>query len=210
MKRILAAGSSILLVTAAWAAHAEQRQLGPHDHGHGTLNIAIEGNSVEMELEVPGADIVGFEHEATTPEQKAQIETAETKLKDALKQFVLPSAASCKVTKANVGIEAEAEHEHEHNHDKGKDAHEDHAHDADGHKDEHEDHDHEGGGHHNEFKVTYALECADTDQIGAIHFAYFKSFPNARALSVTVVSEKRQGSYEVTAASPDLDLSGSM
>ena len=55
----------------AWAAQAQHRELGPHQHGHGTLNIAIEGERVSMELDVPGADIVGFEHAASTADQKA-------------------------------------------------------------------------------------------------------------------------------------------
>ena len=33
-----------------------------HEHGVGTLSIAVEGNDVEIEMVVPGADVVGFEH----------------------------------------------------------------------------------------------------------------------------------------------------
>ena len=36
-------------------AMQEHRELGSHEHGRGTLNIAVEGNKVTMELEVPGA-----------------------------------------------------------------------------------------------------------------------------------------------------------
>ena len=52
-----------LLMTSA-RAEEDHRELGPHVHGHGTLNIAIEDKRVSMELEVPGMDIVGFEHAA--------------------------------------------------------------------------------------------------------------------------------------------------
>lgn len=205
-KRILAASAAISLLTFAQTAQAEQRQLGAHEHGHGALNIAIEGNRVEIELEVPGADIVGFEHAATTPEQKAQVAEAEAQLEDALKQFVLPAAASCRLAKADVEVEAEGEHEHE----KNKEAHKNHDHDQAGHKEEHKDGAHEGEEGHSEFHATYSLDCTQPDEIKSIHFAYFKSFPNAKSLSVKIVSEKQQGSYEVTADKPDLDLSGSM
>jgi Protein of unknown function (DUF2796) len=40
----------------------ERRELGAHEHGHSVLNIAIEGDRIEMELMSPGMDIVGFEH----------------------------------------------------------------------------------------------------------------------------------------------------
>src|SRR5262249_38687966 len=56
-------GSFAVHPAAAQSAH---RELGPHEHGRGTLNIAIEGNRVSMELEVPGMDIAGFEHAAKT------------------------------------------------------------------------------------------------------------------------------------------------
>lgn len=205
-KHILAVSTAISLLTFAQTAQAEPRQLGAHEHGHGALNIAIEGNRVEMELEVPGADIVGFEHAATTPEQKAQVAEAEAQLKDPLKQFVLPAAASCQLAKADVEVEADGEYEHE----KNKEAHKDHDHDKDGNKEEHKDGAHESGEGHNEFHATYALECASPENIKSIEFAYFKSFPNAKSLSVRIVGEKQQGSYEVTADKPDLDLSGSM
>ncbi len=51
---LLAAGVGIAV--PAWTAQAQHRELGPHQHGHGTLNIAIEGGRVSMELDVPGAE----------------------------------------------------------------------------------------------------------------------------------------------------------
>lgn len=208
MNRAIIVGAAIPFLTIAHAAQAEQRQLGPHEHGHGNLNIAVEGNSVQMELVVPGADIVGFEHEATTPEQKAQIKEAEAQLKDVLKQFMLPAAASCKLVKADVEVEVGTEHEHEH--EAGKEAHKELGHEKGKHKDEHKEGAHDGGERHSEFDATYTLDCANPEQIKSIHFAYFKSFPNAKSLSVKIVSDKQQGSYEVTAEKPDLELSGSM
>src|SRR5258708_3075099 len=59
---------------------AGARELRADQHGRGHLNIAVEGNKVSMELEVPGADIVGFEHAAKTDREKAAVETAKTQL----------------------------------------------------------------------------------------------------------------------------------
>ena len=40
----------------------EKRQLDSHEHGVSTLKIALEGQSIQMKLESPANDIVGFEH----------------------------------------------------------------------------------------------------------------------------------------------------
>ncbi len=222
-RSLIAASAAVTLAAFTLPVQAEKRQLGPHEHGHGTLNIAIEGKKVAIELDVPGADIAGFEHEATTPEDKAQLEKAQANLKEALKLFVMPAAASCKLAKAEVELEAEHEHEHEegkeahedHDHEgkeahddhEGKEAHEDHDHEG---KEAHEDHDHEEGARHSEFNATYELDCASPKKIETIQFDYFKVFPNARSLTVNLVSDAKQGSYEVTSEKPVLDLTGNM
>src|SRR5262245_25375966 len=93
------------------AAQTAHRELGPHEHGRGTLNIAVEGNKISMELEVPGVDIVGFEHEAKTREDKATLEKAKQKLSAPLSLFKLPASAGCRVTEAKVEVETgESDH----------------------------------------------------------------------------------------------------
>jgi Protein of unknown function (DUF2796) len=188
-----------LTVTIAAAAFAvslpalaeEHRELGPHEHGHGKLNIAVEGNSVSMELEVPGADIVGFEHEPGTDEQKAAVEKAKATLADALSVFKLPAGVGCKVAEAEVLIQPEDEHEHAEEHE---DAANSDAKEA------------EEGHRHSEFHVTYALDCAAPAKLTSINFKYFDLFAGARVLSVNLVTPKGQTSYEVTREAPKLDL----
>ncbi len=46
--------AAFILATPALAEEATHRQLGPHVHGQGTLDIAIEGKKIEMELVAPG------------------------------------------------------------------------------------------------------------------------------------------------------------
>ena len=66
----------------------------------GTLNIAIEGARLTMELEAPGADIVGFEHKAKTEQQKAAVEKAKQQLAEPQALFKLPAAAGCVLKEA--------------------------------------------------------------------------------------------------------------
>ncbi|MGH1351578.1 MAG: DUF2796 domain-containing protein [Methyloligellaceae bacterium] len=78
-----------------------------HQHGHGTLNIATEGKLILLELEVPGADLFGFETKAETDEQKAAVKKATDILNRPLELFVLPADAACKVENVSVKVEAE-------------------------------------------------------------------------------------------------------
>jgi hypothetical protein len=198
----LAALAAVSLASIPGRAEDEHRQLGAHEHGHGTLDIAVEDNRVSMELEAPGMDIVGFEHEATSDEQKAVLEKAKAELAKPLALFKLPEAAGCSVKEARVALEAEHE-----------DAdHEKHATAEEHHDAKHADADHDGDerGGHNAFHVTYALECEKPASLTAITFDYFKAFAGAQNLTVNVVTTKAQNKYEVSRDKPELDLGGMM
>lgn len=196
-----------LAVLAAGTAHSQSRELDAHQHGHGTLNIAFEGASVVMELEVPGADIVGFEHPAENAEDRALIDAAIAQLAKPLELFVITAAAGCSVTAANVELMGEDDEGHEdQHHDKDKHAN-DHK-DGDDHEDEHAE---KGGDEgHNEFHAEYALTCADPTAIDAIEFAYFERFPNAAELDIQMISDKGAKGFEVERDEPRLSLAGAI
>ena len=164
-------------------AAEEHRELGAHEHGHGKLNIAIEGNRVSMELEVPGADIVGFEHEARTPDQKAAVEKAKVTLSDALAVFKLPASAGCRLAEGKVAVKAGDEHDAAGHKVEAK---------ADGAKEE----------HHSEFHATYAIDCTSPAKLTGIEFKYFELFAGAQELDVNLVTPKGQTRYEVTREQP--------
>jgi hypothetical protein len=204
----VAALAAVSLTSIPVRAEDEHRQLGAHEHGHGTLDIAVEGKRVSMELEVPGMDIVGFEHEATTPEQKAALEKAKADLAKPLALFKLPAAAECAVGEVTVALEAEHGSGHEHGNGKADPAKtEDDDHDDKHAEADHDDDEHEG---HNAFHVTYALHCQKPASLTAITFDYFKAFAGAQNLTVNVVTAKAQNSYEVGRDKPELDLGGTM
>jgi hypothetical protein len=196
---LIAVGAVNMTAGAACAEEA-QRQLGPHVHGHGTLNIAIENKRLEMQLEVPAMDILGFEHDATTDAQKEAVEKAKAELASPLALFKLPAAAGCTVADAKVELAAERHREGE---EAGPAADDNHAAGA--------GHDHDGVlGGHKEFRVTYTLNCARPTALTSIQFDYFKSFTGAQSLTVNVVTAKAQNTYEVTRGAPSLALGGMM
>jgi len=194
----LAALTAVMLAAIPARAEDEHRELGPHVHGHGTLDIAVEGKRVAMELEVPGMDIVGFEHQASTDAQKTAVEKATAQLEEPLTLFKVPEAAGCSVKEAKVALEAEHEHEGD-AHDAKEEKHEEHA-----------DHDEDGHDGHTAFHVTYALDCEVPAALTEITFHYFNAFSGARSLTVNLVTPKAQSKYEVARDKPQLDLTGMM
>jgi uncharacterized protein DUF2796 len=202
------------LAAAAGVSHAQQRQAGAHEHGRGTLNIALEGSRLSMELEAPGADIVGFEHKAKTQAQKAAVEKAEEQLEAADALFQLPAAAGCVLEASTVALES-GDHDHGHSHGAGADAHGDHDHADKGHADKGHGATEGAKGEqaddaHSSFRAEYAFECKAPASLASIGFGYFKVFPGAQKLDVTVVTPKQQSRFEVSRANPRIDLGGMM
>ncbi len=192
-------------LTAAGAAQAQQRQAGAHEHGRGTLNIAVEGTRLTMVLEAPGVDIVGFEHKATTDQQKAAMEKAEEQLGAPQTLFHLPAAAACEFEASSVSMEGD---HHDHGHG-GEAKDHDHAHGA---KSDNHKHDDAAGGQaeHASFRAEYAFNCKAPANLTTIGFEYFNVFAGAQKLDVTVITPKQQSRFEVSRAKPRLDLGGMM
>lgn len=202
---------SLIAFVAAFPALAEEaRQLDAHEHGVGTLNIAIEGTTVAMAFEAPGADIVGFEYAAESDADLAAIEAAVGTLGAPLDLFVMPSAAGCSVVKAMAALEGEEHDNHgEEHHDDHKD-HADDKHDDHGH-DEHAGHDHEKDDHadeagHTEFHAEYTLNCTNPDALTQITFDYFEAFANANEVEVQIITNSGAQAFEVERDTPVLTL----
>ena len=189
MKRIAAAALAALWGAAPGIAEddAPRRDLDAHEHGSGTLNIAVENGAVWMELEVPGADIVGFEHAAESAEDRQAVEAAKAVLARPLDLFAFPEAAGCAVEDAHVAIAGE-EHDEEHG---GEEA------DA---------HDEDEGEPHNEFHAEYTLRCAAPGEIDEIGFPWFTAFPGSEELAANVTSGMGQAAFEVSRDAPTIDV----
>lgn len=182
---------------------AETRSHGAHVHGVGTLDIAFEGGDIQMELEAPGADIVGFEYEATDPEDRKAIDAAIAMLARPLALFEVSDAAGCQVEQAQVSHASLEGDGHAHDDDHSNE--DDHAHED---KHDHDDHAHEVKAGHAAFRATYRLVCADVAAIDTIEFRYFEQFEGAEKLQVQLVSERTASAHDVTRDAPMLDLRG--
>lgn len=155
----------VLLALPAHPATAAEK----HVHGAGQLNVAIEGDTVSIELSAPADDIVGFEHPATTPEDKAAVAKAVAALKDGAGLFVFPTTAGCSLEEAKVesGLLADT-----------KSA-------ADGEA-------------HADFDADYRFRCTQSGKIDGIDVKFFTRFPKAGELAVQAVTPKGQTKRELT------------
>lgn len=165
----------------------ETRQVDKHEHGVGELNIAIQSNTMVLEFMIPGADVVGFEHEAKSEQDKATVSAALTKFDDYNNIFIIPTNSKCILISSKININQEDEHD-----------------DHDGH-DDHDEHQEEA---HNEFYAKYTFECGDIKSLDLLEFPYFETFSNSGELEVQFVSEIGSTSFEVEADSPIINIEG--
>lgn len=192
MRRLLLALPLALLPLAiAYAADEhdhdhEHGSLGAHEHGVGRLDVALEGQTLELELESPAMNIVGFEHEATSAEDKAKVAAAREVLLKPNALFSMPEAAQCSVTSLKLesplfGDKPDAEDD-DHDHAKaGK----------------HEGHSEIHGHYTFACKIPAVLKTLDLSQI-------FRSFPATQKLQVQLISPKGQSGAEVRPGNPKL------
>ena len=194
---------SLLLSALVTVSVAEEtRQVDKHEHGVGELNIAVEGNSIDLEFMIPGADIVGFEYKAKSEADIALVNDALIKFDEFNNIFSIPSTSNCNLVEADISINQGDNHKDEHNHDE----HDDHDEHEDEHDhDDHDEHDEEA---HNEFVAHYSFNCGNIKEIDRISFPYFTTFPNSGELEVQFVSEIGSTSFEVEGDEPFIDLKG--
>ncbi|MCB2009737.1 MAG: DUF2796 domain-containing protein [Geminicoccaceae bacterium] len=199
--RILAL-ANLLALAAGQASAEETRQLPPHEHGVAKVDIAIEGNTVSLDLRAPGADVTGFGHRAESDEDREAVRQAFAKLGSPLDLVVPPAAAGCVVDSADIEIErhtAEAEAE---------------ADDHDEHAEEEHAHDEAGGEHgndetgHSDFHGAYTFVCNDPQALDSFDFAWFDSFPKSRRIVVQIIAETGAHAFEATPQARKIDLAG--
>lgn len=158
-------------ISAESARHHDPHQQDAHLHGLVEMTLAIENHSIELNLESPAANIVGFEHTASTPAQLASINRAKTVL-GSPKQLLTFIGTHCKPTTQEIDISAVSPAAT----NRKKDAHQEHA-----------DH-----GTHSEISARYQFNCARGDKLTAINVHLFELFPRIETIHVAWVSERMQ------------------
>ncbi|PJI48528.1 MAG: zinc-binding protein [Pseudomonas sp.] len=183
---------AVALLPLAAQAHDEHEHgsLGKHEHGVAQLNVALDGKTLELEMDSPAMNFVGFEHAASSDADKATVARVQAQLKQPLQLLNLPASAQCSVQSVELssplfGDAPKAEdHDHEH---------------ADGDHDEHEGH------QHADIDAHYQLTCAQPQELASLDFApLFKRFPATQKIQVQLIGPSGQQGAELTVANPSL------
>ncbi|MDZ5431562.1 DUF2796 domain-containing protein [Pseudomonas fluorescens] len=159
----------------------EHGSLGAHEHGVGRLNAVLDGQTLELELQSPAMNLVGFEHAATTDADKAKVAAARAQLEKPLALFNLANAAGCVVASQELesplfGDKPDADDDHD------KDAKDEHHHD------------------HSEIHAHYQFSCATPGALKTLDLAnIFNTFPATQKIQVQLIGPGGQQGVEVTA-----------
>lgn len=147
-----------------------------HVHGVAELLVVLEGNLLEMKLHSPAMNLLGFEHHATTPEQKAKVESTRKTLADvrALFQF---NPAFCQIADHTVDFGAAVDT---------------HANDEEGHDITKRSEQHDARGHNN-IEASYRYRCERPDELHSLSTLLPDAFPGIRSLQVQWIVGGRQG-----------------
>lgn len=164
----------------------EHGSLGAHEHGVGRLDVALVGGTLEFELDSPAMNLVGFEHLATSAEDKAKVAAAKDVLLKPHALFSIPEAAACNIVSQKLESPLFGDKpDHDHDHD-AKDS-------------EHEEHE------HSEIHGTYKFTCQVPAVLKTLDLStIFKSFPGTEKLQVQLISPKGQSGAEVRPSNPSL------
>ncbi|MFF7106268.1 DUF2796 domain-containing protein [Pseudomonas sichuanensis] len=185
MRRLLLALPFALLPLAVVHAHDEHDHdhgtLAAHEHGVAKLNVVLDGNTLELELDSPAMNLVGFEHAASTDADKAKVAAARQQLEQPLKLFGLAQAAGCKdeAQELQSPLFGDAAH-------------------ADDDGDAHE---HEHGHQHADVNAHYQFTCATPAKLAQLDLdPLFKTFPQTQKINVQLIGPNGQKGVEATAA----------
>ncbi|CRM90656.1 hypothetical protein [Pseudomonas sp. 22 E 5] len=198
MRRLLLALPFALLPLAI--AHAanehdhdhEHGSLGAHEHGVGRLNAALDGQALELELDSPAMNLVGFEHLATSAADKAKVAAVRKQLENPLALFNLPEAAGCVVSSQELnsplfGDKPEADHDDDDDDHDAKDGAHEHHHD------------------HSEIHAHYQFTCATPTALSNLDLSQvFKTFPATQKIQVQLIGPSGQQGVDATAQAATL------
>src|SRR5690606_12713106 len=152
--------------------HQQHGSLTAHEHGVASLNVALDGQTLEIQLQSPAINLLGFEHEAASEADRARVADVRRQLEQPQALFALPIEARCTLREHELDSPLFAGPEHA---------------------------DHEDGRGHSDIDASYRFTCASADALGALELGnFFASFPGTEKLQVQLIGPGGQQGAELS------------
>ena len=217
MRSVTALASALMAGVALAASEDGHREHDPHEHGHGALDIVLEGEELVAELRIPAVNVVGFEHAPRDDAEREAVHEAVVRFANAAAVLVPAADAECEIEDAEVeiagtdhdgnwrvGAQGEVEEGHE-GEDHDSDAHGKHEHEEEEHEEEeghakHEEEEHDGDAGaeaHSELHATYRFHCHAPERLARIDVRVFELLHEAEEIGVRVVTATAQTAMDL-------------
>ncbi|QIZ76196.1 ZrgA family zinc uptake protein [Ferrimonas lipolytica] len=197
-KRTLAL--SLIVLSCSCLSSGVLAQSGAHQHGIAHLNLVQQEGLIEVEVESPLANLVGFEHQPETKQQRQAYATA-IKSFEATAQFSF-NGANCKLVEQQLELPFEvadaAQLEHHH-------AHEEHSHEHHGEK-HHDEELHHGEHHHDHSNLEARYQYSCDGVVTSVKVALFELMPQLETIKSQWFSQQAQGSTNLSKEAAVLNL----
>lgn len=177
---LLALPFALLPLAAAAQDHEEHGSLDKHEHGVASLNVALDGNTLEIQLESPALNLVGFEHAASSAADQAKVAAVRQQLEQPQALFALPIEARCTLKQHELQGALFAP--------RADDEHDEHA--------AHEQGEEQG---HSDISAHYQFACAVPQALKTLELgSFFASFPGTEKLDVQLIGPSGQQGVQLS------------
>ncbi len=156
-------------------AEASFDQRGTHEHGRVTLNVAIDGSTLSLELDAPAINVIGFERAPRSAEEKQRVASVDRWLAGGVGMLGVPATAGCQLTRVEYAApqvaagSKGAAHDHDHDHE--------HATDAEQHAD---------------YTARYTFTCSNPTALAWADLWLMRRLLNVESVDVNLITPRQQ------------------
>ena len=178
MPRSLHISWAAATLLACFAAQAHEP--GAHVHGAAELRVTVDGNQLDIALESPLDNMLGFEHAPRTDKERSAVRAMAAKLRQAQNLFVPTAAAQCTLSSVQLesgALAPELLGEPKPTQPEAKK-------DEDGHAD---------------LDASFGWRCAAPEKLTGMDVRLLQAFPGLRKLNVQVVGPRGQSATVLSA-----------
>lgn len=168
---------------------AGAHQPGAHVHGLATLEVAIDGAAVQIGLDSPLDNLLGFERAPRNEKERQAVRAMALKLHQAATLFIFTPAAQCRLESAGLesAVFAPSLLAPAAGSGKGSDTAKPDAADV-----------------HAELTATWHFQCAAPQALQGVEVRLFQQFSGLKRIDAAVVGPKGQSSAKLSPKSPRL------